>query len=145
MFGERSFFFRLLAALLLISLLVAAGTLVYRAGFSQGYANGAAISSGEGGQTAPPAGPGYLYYPYYGRGFFGPRFGFFPFFPIIGFFFFGLLFFGLLRFLFWPRRWGYPGHWRGYGPPPWAGEGPQGSPGRPEGQPQTGERPDSQG
>lgn len=144
MFGERSFFFRLLAALLLIGLLVAAGTLVFRAGFSQGYASGAAISSGEGGQAVPRVGPGYPYYPYY-PGFFGPRFGFFPFFPIIGFFFFGLLFFGLMRFLFWPRRWGHPGYWRGYGPPPWAQEGPQGAPGTPEGQPQSSNRPESQG
>lgn len=122
MFGRGFFIVRLLATLLLIGLLIVGGTALYRAGFTQGYAQAALTAT----KDAPQAAPGYLGYP----GWMYPGFGFFPFMMFPGMFFFGLLFFfvvvGLFRFaIFGPRRWGYPPmgahgeHGHGY-PPPWA-------------------------
>jgi hypothetical protein len=127
------FIYRLLAALLVVGILAAAGVAVYRAGFTQGYLQAAAAAE-EGGALTRPGSP---YYP----GFGWPRFGFFPFFPFVGFFFFGLLFFLFFRALFRPWHWGYPGPWHGYPPgwgaPPWAKDRPADQPGT-ESQPQPG-------
>ena len=122
---RRFFGFRILAALVLVGLLFAAGSAVYRLGYAEGWAGSAAVqAAGSGGQApnvapgyAPGYGPGYPYNP----GFFGPRFGFFPFFPFFGFCLFGLFLLCLFGFLFrGPRRWGKgQGHSHPWGTPPW--------------------------
>jgi hypothetical protein len=113
-----SFFIRFLVAIFLVALFVGAAGLAYRAGFSQGYAQAVVVAQGEGRQVVP----GVPIYP----GYWGPHFGFFPFFPLCGVFFFGLFFLFALRFLFRPWHWGYAGHWHRHpeewGTPPWAKE-----------------------
>ena len=131
MFRIGSIIFRVLAALLLIALLVGGGMAVYQAGFTQGYAAGAARTAAGGTEVAPGGAPLTPYYPYY-PGMIYPHFGFFPFMPL------GLCLFGLLvlfafgALLRGPRHWGHHawahgpeggphGHWHGY-PPPWSKE-----------------------
>jgi hypothetical protein len=120
---RHGFFLRFVAALVMVGLLVAGGAGLYRLGWVQGYQTGAvtaaAPASGQGtgsaqngSQVAPPA-------PYYyGPWMYGPRFGFFPFFPFFGIGFFLIVFLligGVFRMLAF-RRWaGGPGmhaHWR---------------------------------
>jgi hypothetical protein len=126
--ARNHFFFRFLAALLVVGILAAAGVAVYRAGVTQGYLQAAATAE-DGGALTRPGAP----YPYF-PGYWGPRFGFgfFPFFPFVGFFFFGLLLFLLFRFQFRPWHWSHPGYWHGYppnwGPPPWAKDRPADQP-----------------
>jgi hypothetical protein len=129
MFRRGSFFIRLLAFLVLAAILIGTGNALFRAGFNQGYAQGAVIAAdGEAGRA-----PYLPYSPYWGGGPYwgGPNFGFFPFFPIIGFLLFGFLIFGLFGALFrggWGRHWGYPpgGHPKWRGPHPWHDEGESG-------------------
>lgn len=102
-----SIFFRILAALLIAGLLVAAGISLYRAGFTQGYVQGASISQGTSPVQSAPVAPFYPGYgPWYGFGFWHP-FGFLPLIPL-AFFFLFLLF--ALGFWFRPRRWAAYGH-----------------------------------
>lgn len=125
MFRRSSFVFRILAALVLVAILLGAGALVYRLGFSQGLAQSAALSGGE----APRFTPGFPYAP----GFYRMHFGFFPGFHLFGLCLIGLLFLFIFGAFFrgpwfWGWRWG-PHHYasgpRGsqpWGGPPWAGE-----------------------
>ena len=127
---------RILMVLVLVALLVGAGTALYRAGLAQGYQAGvlAAGKAGSGTTTAPQL-------PYYGYGYppygFYPGFGYrggFPFFaPILGIGFFLIVIFlvsGIFRFGA-RRHWAGRGDW-GYGPGPW-GQGPYGWGRGPEG------------
>jgi hypothetical protein len=122
---------RLVGVLLLVGLLIGAGVIAYRSGYSQGVVEGAAMaaagSGGESGQVAPLV-PGYGYYPGYALRPFG---GFF-FTELLGVLFFGFLFLTALRRVFRPRfGWGrgwygrhaYAGH--PWGGPPWAWRGEQ--------------------
>jgi hypothetical protein len=116
---RRGLFFRLIGFILITVLLFAAGSALYRAGYSQGLTIGAAMASDDAELRAPwPAVPGYPYlYPYgYGlaRG------------PSLGVFFLGglaLLF--LAIFTLRPRRmWhtgkhGYPHGWKWDQHPDW--------------------------
>lgn len=113
---NRSIVFRLIGAMLLIALLVAGGTFVYRAGVAQGISQAPQVAeaiqqSAENGNPMPMFNRGYGYgYPFHHGFGFGPHFGFFPFgfcFSILFLFFF----FGLLRFTFRPWAWGKHGHW----------------------------------
>ncbi len=124
MFGRGSFFVRLVVSLLMIAILIGGGALLYRAGFTQGYIQGAAAST----SGATQSGPGLSnqpvpFYPGYWPWWAYPHFGFFPFAGFLGFFLFIFLFFGLMRLLFRPHHWGpmggYPRHWHGWGAPPW--------------------------
>jgi hypothetical protein len=115
------FVWRLLFALLVIGVLVAGGTALFRAGWAQGYQVGA-LATAPGGSGNAPALP--YYYPPYA---FYPPFGFHPFglFGLVfGFFLIFFLFGGLFRFLGW-RHWaghtGY-GDWSQGSVPPWAKE-----------------------
>lgn len=111
-----SIIFRVLASLLLVGALVAAGIMLFQAGQAQGYAMGLAA---DGKTISPPAGPGMMV-PGYGYGFGYWRPHFFPFglffclIPLLFFFLFG----GLFRAFAWrmhPGPWGYgpegQGHW----------------------------------
>jgi hypothetical protein len=116
------FLWRFLLALLLLGLLVAGGSALYRAGFAQGY-QAAALAANSSGSTGTPGLPvqGYYPYPYFWPGYGYP--GFFPFGPLLGIGFFLLVFFligGLFR--------GFAGrHWAGHtGHGDW-GHGPEGS------------------
>ena len=124
---------RILMVLVLVALLVGAGTALYRTGLAQGYQAGIVAAGKIGGAPTTPTTP---QLPYYGNGYGYPPFGFyrgfgypgvFPIFaPIIGIGFFLLIFFlisGLFRFGF-RRHWAGRGDW-GYGPGPW-GQGPHG-------------------
>ena len=116
MFGRGSFFVRFVVFLLVIGILVGGGALLYRAGFTQGYVQGAATGAAGTTQAAPglpnqpvPYYPGF--WPWWGY----PHFGFFPFAGILGFFLFIFLFFGLMRLLFRPHYWGPMGAYPGTG------------------------------
>jgi hypothetical protein len=120
MFRFGSFIVRLLLALVLIGLLVAGGTALYRAGWANGY-QAAAVSAGNAGKAVTPPVPYFAYPPaYFGPGYFYP--GFFPFGPLLGIGFFLLVFFligGIFRFAFY-RRWaGKYGSGGPYGPGGW--------------------------
>jgi len=125
MFRTGSFFIRLLGFLVLVGLLIAGGALIFQAGQTQGYLLGQAFAGAEapaGVQPAPLA-PGYPPYYYY-----RPHFGFFPFGGFFGLFLGVLLFFFLLRLVFWPRHWGHKyGHWHDH-PPYQEGQHPWGDP-----------------
>lgn len=128
---HRFFGFRILTAVLVVGILFAVGSSLYRLGYTQGWAQSAivqaaSLSGGQGPSLAPGYAPGYAPgfapgyapgYPY-SPGFFGPRFGFFPFF---GFCLFGLFVLFLFGFLLrGPRRWGRGhGHPHPWGTPPW--------------------------
>lgn len=121
MFG-RGIFFRAMLAVLLLVVIVAGGMAAYRMGWGQGYLSGTASASSEAvepGLLAPGFGA-HLYRPYYpgiGFPFFGLCFG-------IGFIFFVMFLVGGLLKPWGRRRWGYPHHGKwGKGPmPPWAKE-----------------------
>lgn len=103
MFGRGSFFVRLLGLLILAGLLFAGGTLIYRAGYSQGLVESPAVAQAmssalESGQL--PLYPGYRYAPLPGL---WPGYGFSPFGLLLGLFFFGLLALFALRLVFRPR------------------------------------------
>ena len=105
--SERgSVVWRVLAALILVGVLIAAGVYIYQAGISQGIAQAALVSK----EGSPQPVPGYPYYP----GFYGPHFGFFPGFSLFGFFFFGLLILFLLRWVFRPWGWRQHGYWHAH-------------------------------
>lgn len=115
MFGRGSFFVRLLGLLILAGLLFAGGTLIYRAGYSQGLVESPAVAQAmssalESGQL--PLYPGYRYAPLPGL---WPGYGFSPFGLLLGLFFFGLLALFALRLVFRPR---FRGPWgrRGWHP-----------------------------
>jgi hypothetical protein len=101
-------FLRIVLAIVLIGMLVGAGVWIYNLGVANGVAAGAGGTVPPGGApVAPYAGP--WFHPW-GWGF---GFGFFPFgflFPLVWL----LIFFGLLRGLFFRR-------WHGYGPRYWGG------------------------
>lgn len=119
--NRRGFFVRFILFLLLLAVLTIGGMALYRVGWSQGYQTGLLVESSELGEALPMT-------PYFGglaRG---------PFYPGVGFPFFGLCFgigfIFLIIFLVggifrpWGRR-----HWMGYSrhgkwnrgtPPPWA-------------------------
>ncbi len=120
MVRKSSIVVRVVAVLLLVGLLAAAGIAAYRFGYTQGYAQGATVTAGD--ETPfrqfPGFWPGVGHFPMMHM-----RFAFMPFAGLCGLFFFGLLFVGLLRLVFWgPRPWWRPGmppmHAHGY-PPPW--------------------------
>lgn len=139
MFNRGSFVLRLIGILLLVGLMIGGGIMAYRAGVAQGIAQAPAVvealsNANESGQGIPAPGYGYGYcYPFHGL---RPHFGFFPFGGILGFILALLLFFGLLRLVFFrPWAWHYGpmhgrGPWKGYGhpwgPPPWAREDKEG-------------------
>ena len=135
-----SILFRILGALLIIGILVAAGVFIFQAGQAQGYALGLTAAGKDGATTPAPL-------PYYGYGYglgFHPFF--FPFFPLGGLLFiFGLFF--LLSFVFggFRRRYWYhhQGGWYG-GPNPWGPNPQQGQPGQQPGQPGPGAGPQNQ-
>ena len=99
-------FFRALAVLALVAVVVAIGVGVYNAGLTAGIAQqGAAIASGQPTVVYPG--------PYYGHWGWGPGFGFFGiFFWILGIF----LIFGLIRAAFGWGRWRGDHHGRYGGP-----------------------------
>jgi hypothetical protein len=143
MYRFAPFVIRFTLALLLIAGLFVGANALYRAGLSNGYAQGLAASA----QTAPgeqivprdaaPLDPyGRNFYPPYYRPFYGPHFGFFPF-PFFGIFCLALLlplfFFGLFR----PWRhhaWGQHGP-HGWDGPPWMKHAEPEKPGEGAGQP----------
>ena len=122
MFKNGSFTLRLIGALLLVGLMIGGGVLAYQAGVAQGVAQAPEVAQAlsdaveEGGALPLPAygfGRGYPAY------WMHPHSGFFPFAGVIGFVLFMLLFFGLLRLVFF-RHWVWhygPMHGRG----PWKG------------------------
>ena len=128
MFYRGSFFFRALAALLVVGGLIIGGVLIFQAGQAMGYSQGAALASGEA-PALPPSAP---YYP----GYAWPHFGFFPFmlFPLFCLGGLALLAFFAIGGFFRRHAWGYPPQgpqpgaaWYGWhehshpwGPPPWA-------------------------
>lgn len=116
MVTRGTIFVRVLAALLLAGILLVAGSAVYRAGYSQGYAE-AALDAQSSGEAVPQGRLGWRAMPFF-PGFIRPYFGFFPVFPLFGIFLFGLLFLFALRVLFGARHWASPGHWHGH-PHPW--------------------------
>ncbi len=137
MFRAGSFLVRFLLALLLIGMLATGGYMLFQAGQAQGYALGLQAA----GQEGQPAAPEVYGLPYYYPGYLhSPHFFFFPFGPLLGFLFWGLLIFFVFRGVFHRRNWAGPGHHHAY-PPHW----PQGQPwqgwaGR-EAPPQPGEPP----
>lgn len=151
-----NFFFRAIAALILVGLLAAGGYFIFQAGQAQGYAMGVAASAasaapgGSSSGVAPsvPVQPGvapYMYPGYYYPGFYRPHF-FFPFWGPFGLLIPLLFFFliiGLFRAIFWRRGHGYgPGY---YGHGHWHGDW-QGQPGPHPGegsQPPAGKTPES--
>jgi hypothetical protein len=110
---RNGFVFRIIGAVLLIALLVAGGTFVYRAGVAQGISQAPQVAqaiqqSAEDGNGSPMMyGHGYGY-PSHPEGF-GRHFGF-GLFHFFGFFIFLFFFFGLLRLIFRPWAWGKHGH-----------------------------------
>ena len=128
MFYRGSFFFRALAALLLVGGLIIGGLLIFQAGQAMGYTQGATMAGGE----TPALPPGAPYY----SGYAWPHFGFFPFMllPLLCLGGLALLAFGAIGGFFRRHAWGYPpkgpqsdAAWQGWhehphpwGPPPWA-------------------------
>ena len=104
------FLWRFVLALILLGLLVAGGTALYRAGLAQGY-QAAALAANSSGSAVAPNLPAQGNYPY---PYFWPGYGyhsFFPFGPLLGIGFFLLVFFligGLFRGFAW-RHYGHPG------------------------------------
>jgi hypothetical protein len=105
---NRSIFFRIVMALVLIGVMFALGVFVYNAGMMQGLAQS---TQAQGGAPAAAPYPMYVmpYWPFWYGGF-----GFF-FVPIIGLF----IFFGIMRAIFWHGR---PG-WRHMNGPDDTGNG----------------------
>lgn len=87
----RSVVFRLVSLLVILALLGAGGSLLFRSGYTQGFLAGSLAAGAEGGTQLLPGLPyGFAPYGWYGRGF-----GFNPLGPILG-----LLFIGGLAVLF---------------------------------------------
>jgi hypothetical protein len=127
--SRSSIVWRIIGILVLLAVLAVAGTFVYQAGYAQGVAHSALVTSASSGSAPAPAPMPYPYYGYYPGMWMNPFFGFFPFGCLIGFFLICLFFFAM-RMIFFPHRWGRRG-WRhhGYGPwggPPWEDDGPGG-------------------
>jgi hypothetical protein len=142
--------FKLLVGLVVLAVLAGVGSLVYRAGMTQGLLVGTLISSASA-KAGDPASPlaqaapylGGSWSPYAGGWHYGP--------PFMGFGCFGVLipiillflFFGFMRRMFWHGRYGhagpwghYPGGWQGWGNPPGQpGQAGQPNPAGPTGQP----------
>jgi hypothetical protein len=119
---NRSVFFKLIMALILVAALIGIGVFAFQAGVAHGLAlNLSAPSAGSG---TPP-----LPYPYYGMYRF-PFFGGFGCFSVLIVLFLLFLAFGSFRMLFGhsPRRWHrmHGSHWGGSSSP--CGAGPQGVP-----------------
>ena len=120
---------RVIGFLLLATLIVGGGAMVYKAGMAQGISQAPAVATAiseaaENGQAVPPMMYGYGYgYPMYGR----HHFGFFPFGAICGSLLFLFLLFGFMKMIFfrgmWHRGWGDHKHgswgkdWEGGLPP----------------------------
>ena len=141
MLKRGSFVLWLIGVLVTIAVLVGIGYGVYHLGYVQGLADAPEVATviskaAENGQPLPV--PPMIWY---GRSYANPlmwmhpRYGFIPFGGVVGFFLLALLFFGLMRLVFFRRwAWGYGhmhgrGHWKGYGPwglPPWAREDEEG-------------------
>ena len=121
MFNNKgSFILRLVGILLLIGLVIGGSVMAYRVGVAHGIAQAPEVAQAlsdavEDGAALPVPGRGYGF-PYLTNRM-RPQFGFLPFPSIFGFFLFLLLFFGLLRLVFFrPWAWHYgPMHGRG----PW--------------------------
>ncbi len=117
---RRGLFVRLMGFLVIIALLVAGGSLIFRSGYSQGLVAGGLADGAEGGLELYRGMP-YGVAPYY---WYGPRFGFSLFGPFLGLLFFGgliFLFFGLFRRPF--RRFhGNAGRWQGQDGSDWKPE-----------------------
>lgn len=119
----NNFWFRLIAALVLLAAIVGIGYFAYNAGVAQGTAAQLPAASGSGAQPYP--------YPGYGGPFWFPH----PFFGF-GFGWFGLLIplfllflvFGVFRRLIWGPRWGWHGMHHRHWMDPESGEGGQGVP-----------------
>ncbi len=134
---KGSIVFRVIAAIVLVTVIFGGGAMAFRAGQAQGYAMG--ISADAGAElTAPdqlkspvpfyPMMPGYHFHPFMGF------FGIIP--MLIGL----CLVFGLIRFILRGPRHMYHGSWM-YGPHSrhhWCGDSPWGEPGAPQtpGQPE---------
>lgn len=128
--------FRVLAAVILVTVLIGGGYMTYQAGQALGYEQGvsasANITTGSAEQNNAPI----PFYPGMTRHHFFPFMGFFGFIPLM----IGLcLVFGLLRFILWGPRHMHHGPWMygPYGNHPWHEGHPCGEPGsgHPQGQP----------
>jgi hypothetical protein len=109
----RGFVFRLVSFLVILALLAAGGSLLFRSGFSQGFLAGSLAAGAEGGTQVLPNLPyGMAPYGWYGHGF-----GFNPLGPILGLLFIGgliVLFFSFFSRSF--RHHGGPfGRWQSEG------------------------------
>ena len=114
---RRGLLFRLIGLLLILALLGAGGSMLFRSGFNQGYLAGSLAAGAEGGTQVLPTLPyGMAPYGWFGHGY---GYGFSPIGPILGLLFFGglmLLFFGLFSR---PFRHGPLGRWQSEGGPHW--------------------------
>jgi hypothetical protein len=114
---RRGLFFRLIGLLVILALLAAGGSLIFRAGYSQGFLAGGLAAGAEGGAELFRGLP----YGMAPHGWYGPGYGFSPLGPFLGLLFFGgliFLFFGLFRRPF--RRYHSSfGHWQTEGGPHW--------------------------
>jgi hypothetical protein len=114
----RGFAARIILAIILVAVLVGGGMLLYRSAWTQGFQAGLVLQSGEGAEALPVVPPfgGQLYRPFY------PGLGF-PFFGLclsVGFIFLIMFLIGGIFKPWGRRRWAHHGKW-GYGPvPPWA-------------------------
>jgi hypothetical protein len=130
---KGSVIFRVLAAVILVSVMVGGVFMAYQAGQAQGYALGVSGSGAAQSGTAVQPVPSVPYYPGMMGYHFHPFMGFFAIIPMLV----GIcLFFGLIRLIIWGPRHRHYGPWM-YGPcgeHPWHGGNPWGEPGT--GQPQ---------
>lgn len=115
---NRSIVFRIIGAMLLIALLIAGGTFVYRAGVAQGISQAPEVATAiekaaENGQSNPMMyGHGFGGYGYPHSYGFRHHFGFFPF-GICGSILFLFFFFGAMKMIFF-RRWRHGHHGWGH-------------------------------
>ena len=123
---RQGILWRFLLALVILGVLTAGGSALFRAGWTQGYQAAALEANANGSGGTAPALPYGGYFPYR----FGPGYGpfFAPFGLFFGFGFFLVVFFligGIFRLGGWRRWGGYygPGDWgHGHPAPPWAQE-----------------------
>jgi len=119
--SRGSIVFRVIGILVLMVVLVVAGSLVFRAGYTQGVAQSPVVAtaiSEQAGQVIPAPYPPMHGYHYPGM-WMHPFWGFSPFGCLFGFFLI-FLFFGALRMIFFPR-WHGRRHWHHHGYGPWGG------------------------
>ena len=132
MFNRGSFALRLIGVLVTAAVLVGIGYGVYHLGYVQGVADAPEVATviseaAENGQPLPV--PPMIRY---GRSYANPlmwmhpRYGFIPFGGVVGFVLLIILFFGLMRMIFFRRLAWYHGFMHGHGP--WKGYGPWGPP-----------------